>query len=76
MLTGYQMNYAIVYLSAILLCAGVGWYAYGKKTYTGPIIEAHIDEGISNDIDLDRSSDESMRHRKMKEKDGRPELEA
>ena len=68
------MNYAIVYLAAILIAAAISWYVYGKKVYTGPIVQAHIDEGISNDNDFDRSSDEkSLRERK---KEQRPELEA
>lgn len=58
------MNYAIVYLAAILLFAAVYWYLYGKKIYTGPIVEAQFDEGISNDVD--RSSDESLRQRMNK----------
>lgn len=62
------MNYAIVYLAGILAFAAIYWYLYGKRIYTGPIVEAHIDEGVSNDIE--RSSDEnSLRYRKKGEKD-------
>ena len=61
------MNWAIVYLAAILAFAAIYWYLYGKRIYTGPIVEAHIDEGYSND--MERSSDESnMRQRKNNEK--------
>lgn len=60
------MNYAIVYLAGILAFAAIYWYLYGKQIYTGPIVEAHIDEGVSNDVE--RSSDESLRQRKKGEK--------
>lgn len=39
------MNYACVYLVAVLLFALVYWYIRGRKVYTGPITEA-----ISDDI--------------------------
>ena len=58
------MNYAIVFLAGILAFALVAWYTYGKRIYTGPIVETHIDEGISTGLEGDRSSDESMRKRK------------
>lgn len=68
MLTGRQMNYAIVYLAGILGFAAIYWYLYGKQIYTGPIVEAQIDEGVSDD--RDRSSDEnSLRKRNIHEKD-------
>lgn len=57
------MNYAVVYLAGILAFAAIYWYTYGKRIYTGPIIEAQVEDiGISNDVD--RSSDDnSMRKR-------------
>ena len=39
-----NMNYAIVFLAFILLCATVWWYISGRKFYTGPIVEAEIGE--------------------------------
>ncbi|KAK4940994.1 polyamine transporter tpo5 [Elasticomyces elasticus] len=39
-----NMNYAIVFLAFILLCAAVFWYLGGKRYYTGPIIEAEVGE--------------------------------
>ena len=59
------MNYAIVYLAAILFFAAVYWYIQGKKFYTGPLIEAEI-EGESQDAD--RSSEEAD---KKKQDEGR-----
>lgn len=40
--TPNNMNYAIVFLAFILLCAAVFWYFGGRKYYTGPLIEAEI----------------------------------
>lgn len=45
-----NMNYAIVYMAFILLCAIVYWYIRGKKFYVGPIKEVVI-EGHGNDSD-------------------------
>lgn len=65
----WQMNYAVVYLAGILAFAAIYWYAYGKRFYTGPIIEAKVeDEAFSNDVE--RSSDDnSMRKRNIVEKE-------
>lgn len=41
------MNYAIAFLGAILLFSAVFWYIGGRKYYTGPMIEAEIDENAS-----------------------------
>lgn len=47
--TGDNMNYAIVFLAAILLFSMIFWYLGGRKHYTGPLIEAQIrDEAGSN----------------------------
>jgi hypothetical protein len=40
------MNYAIVYLAGILGFSTLYWFLQGKKFYTGPLIEAEVDEGI------------------------------
>jgi amino acid transporter len=42
--TDNNMNYAVVFLLFILLCAVIYWYASGRKFYTGPVIEAEIIE--------------------------------
>ncbi|RMZ75558.1 hypothetical protein DV737_g5239, partial [Chaetothyriales sp. CBS 132003] len=42
--TALNMNYAIVFLAAIFLAATIWWYASGRKWYTGPIVEAEIEE--------------------------------
>ena len=39
------MNYAIVFMAAILLMALVWWYARGRKFFTGPIVQATM-EGV------------------------------
>jgi hypothetical protein len=40
--TGNNMNYAIVFLAAILLAAMLYWFIRGKHFYTGPLIEATV----------------------------------
>lgn len=50
-----QMNYAIVYLGAILFFAMLWWVIRGRKYYTGPLIEAEINE---DDSQAERSSDD------------------
>jgi len=37
------MNYATVFLVAILLASMIWWYASGKRYYTGPIVEAQAE---------------------------------
>ena len=46
---GATMNYAIVFLAGILLFAALFWYSWGKKYYTGPLVEAGVDENSSAD---------------------------
>ncbi|KAH8697883.1 putative amino acid permease [Talaromyces proteolyticus] len=40
--TGENMNYAIVFMAFIMLCALVYWYVRGKKFYVGPIKETVV----------------------------------
>ncbi|KAK6407708.1 polyamine transporter tpo5, partial [Oleoguttula sp. CCFEE 5521] len=56
--TAENMNYAVVFLSAILVFATAYWFAQGRKWYTGPLIEAEINENSSqtSDEDLARKS--------------------
>jgi amino acid permease (GABA permease) len=56
-----NMNYAIVFLSFILFCAGVFWYIRGKKYYTGPIIEAEIGDEVSSPSLSDHEKKETER---------------
>jgi len=51
------MNYAIVYLGAILFFALGYWFLRAHKFYTGPLIEADIHE---DDSQAGRSSDEEV----------------
>lgn len=41
---GDNMNYAIVFLGAILVFSAVFWYATGKNYYTGPLTETELME--------------------------------
>jgi len=56
--TANNMNYAIVFLLFILLCAMVYWYISGRKFYTGPIVEAEITdmevESTSSGVEHDK----------------------
>lgn len=54
------MNYASVFLVFILVCAGVFWYAGGRKHYTGPVVEAQADDVSESDrvsSGVDRQAD-------------------
>ena len=41
-----DMNYAIVILAFIFLCAGVYWLISGRKFYVGPLSETQVIEGM------------------------------
>ncbi|KAK1053198.1 polyamine transporter tpo5 [Friedmanniomyces endolithicus] len=59
--TAETMNYAIVYLGAILFFSMLYWVIRGRKFYTGPLIEAEIGEDMSQQT---RSSDDDDVNRK------------
>jgi len=63
--TAQNMNYAIVFLAFILVCAMVWWYISGKKYYTGPLIEAEIQDGdeLSQSSGMDDKKDGELRNR-------------
>lgn len=44
------MNYACVYLVAVLLCALIYWYVRGRAVYTGPVTEAIADDLSESEI--------------------------
>jgi hypothetical protein len=50
------MNYAIVYLGGILSFALVYWFIHGKRSYTGPLIEA--------EVQIDDNSDDFRQNQK------------
>jgi hypothetical protein len=43
--TTLNMNFAIVFLGAILVASAVYWVVRGKNFYTGPLIEAQFADG-------------------------------
>lgn len=52
------MNYAIVYLGAILAFAGAYWFLGARKFYTGPLIEAEVQlDSNSDDVQIPRSKE-------------------
>lgn len=51
------MNYAIVYLAAILVAAMLYWVVRGKKHYVGPLVEADVMGSESQE----RSSDDELK---------------
>ncbi|EXJ81194.1 hypothetical protein A1O3_07484 [Capronia epimyces CBS 606.96] len=63
--TANNMNYAIAFLALILICSTIYWYAGGRKFYTGPIIEAEIQEdeagSSSSALDKEKTDDELRR---------------
>ncbi|KAF2719802.1 amino acid transporter [Polychaeton citri CBS 116435] len=42
--TGDNMNYAIVFLAAILFFSMLYWFIHGHRFYTGPLVEAEVNE--------------------------------
>lgn len=50
--TGDNMNYAIVFLAAVLIASTAYWYIGGRKWYTGPLVEAKV----VNDSDADSNT--------------------
>lgn len=46
-ISGYTMNYAIAFLGAILVFSAISWCVGGRRYYTGPMIEAEINEKAS-----------------------------
>lgn len=46
------MNYAAAFLVAILAFAAIYWYAYGRRVYTGPLVET---AGFNGDHSRDSS---------------------
>jgi len=55
---GDTMNYAVVFFAFILVCAMVFWYISGRRYYTGPLIEAEIQEGDGPDSSSDSNDKE------------------
>lgn len=51
------MNYAVVYLGGILFISTLYWVLFGHKYYTGPLIEAEINE---EDSQAERSSNDDV----------------
>jgi hypothetical protein len=45
--TAATMNYACVFIAFILLCSTLFWYTNGRRFYSGPIVEAQMDENDS-----------------------------
>ncbi|KAI4237410.1 MAG: hypothetical protein L6R40_005902 [Gallowayella cf. fulva] len=68
---GDTMNYAIAFLGAIVIFSAFFWYIVGKKYYTGPLIEAQMDENASGDVkDGSGPSGEFQRATEEKKKTG------
>lgn len=62
------MNYDIVDLAGILAFAALHWFKGGRKFYTGPVVEADINEDPSRG---GRSSDdELMKNEEMRSQSG------
>lgn len=66
--TAQNMNYDIVDLAGILAFAALHWFKGGRKFYTGPVVEADINEDPSRG---GRSSDdELMKNEEMRSQSG------
>lgn len=60
------MNYAIVYLAGILAFAAIYWFVSGRKFYTGPVVEADLNEESSSQGGRS-SDDEPMKNKEMQQ---------
>lgn len=54
--TAENMNYAVVFLAAILAFATVYWYIRGRSFYTGPLVETEVGDADSQS----RSSEDNL----------------
>jgi len=61
--TAENMNYAAVFLVAILVASMIYWYISGRKFYTGPLIEAEVGEEQIGDS----GSDEVEREKRFED---------
>ncbi|KAJ6134695.1 hypothetical protein N7523_001017 [Penicillium sp. IBT 18751x] len=52
-----NMNYACVYLAALLVFAGIYWLIRGRTVYTGPITEAIADDLSESEIVANEKTD-------------------
>ena len=51
------MNYAVVYLVAILLFSSLYWVIRGRKHYTGPRLQVRVNEANPQDRDINENYD-------------------
>ena len=51
------MNYAVVYLVAILLLSTLYWVIRGKKYYAGPRLQVRVNESYPQDRDINEDYD-------------------
>lgn len=65
--TALNMNYAIAFLGLIALAAVIYWYVPngGKRFYTGPLIEAQVQEVEINDTSSGEGSPEKEKDKEM-----------
>lgn len=60
---GSTMNYAVVYMAFILLCALVYWWARGKRFYVGPVKEIVVEgESAGQDGSTGSPSESTKNH--------------
>ncbi|KAL8772975.1 MAG: hypothetical protein Q9209_001995 [Squamulea sp. 1 TL-2023] len=67
--SGETMNYAIAFLGAILIFSAFFWYIGGRRYYTGPVVEAEINEnafrergnGSGSSGEISRTPEEKQR---------------
>lgn len=50
--TAENMNYAVVYLAGILAFAYLYWFIAGRRYYTGPLVQAQLEEESDSNPDI------------------------
>ena len=69
------MNYAIVFLAAILVAALIWWFVRGRNFYTGPIVAVSMDgDGVVQGV-IPRERGSSENGVGVREKEGNVEWE-
>ena len=68
------MNYAIVFLMAILVFSTVYYAIYGRKVYTGPIVEAKFEDDASNSVERSSGSDDNSMRKRQPGREKDPEI--
>ena len=72
----YQMNYACAFLVFTLIVTALYWYARGRRFYTGPLIEAQLEDDATDGGDRSSGGDQPISDKDAKKLSELSELSA